>query len=219
MSVTLIVEDGTNVPNSNTYISLANAVTYFQNRGDTTFVDAAPDDQAAALVRATSNMGYWLNGRWRGRRANQIQSLDWPRNYVTDSDGYRIAGNTVPQKVQFAECEVAKIELVMPFIQQSVDRYDSVQDERAGPVNVSFKPTAPSITYWPQVIAMLKDYATIGVMPIEVVIGLSESEMREMRQDHHGFGLNPFDFPDYFHLIKEPIYNPGYSYYDAPWLC
>lgn len=216
---TIVVETGANVPGANSYISQADALTYFTNVGDTVFTAASPDQQAAALVRACYGLGYWLNGRWLGRRANQVQALDWPRCGVYDSDNYLIANNVVPQKLQFAQCEVAKIELTTPFIQQSVSKDDCVEMVEVGPIRTQYKPTAPSITYWPQIIAMLRDFAAIGIMPIQVTIGLSEREMREMHRDDHGFGMNPFDFPDYFHLIKEPIYNPGLPVgWDASWL-
>lgn len=215
MATTLIVEDGTNVTGANSYISLADAVTYFNNKGDATFINTSPDKQAAALFRAAGGLDFWLNGRWRGRRANAVQSLDWPRVGVRDSDGYFVPKNTVPAKVKLAQAEVAKIELTTSFIQQSVDRNSLIQKESVGPIDIEYMKNAPSITYWPQIIAMLRDYATIGVMPIEVVIGLSPEEERQMRRDHEGHFMNPFDFPDYFHLIKEPIYNPGF---DAPWL-
>lgn len=216
MSVNLIVETGANVPGANTYISLADALTYFQNLNDTVWVNADPDTQAGALVRAAAGMGYWLTGRWYGRRANAIQSLDWPRIEVRDAEGYCVPKNTVPQRILNAQCQIAKIELTTPFIQIKVDKSNSQQMVRVGPIEVEYKNTAPSIAYWPQIIAILMSYASIGVMPIEVKIGLTRREREQMREDHHGFGMNPFDFPDYFHLIKEPIYNPGY---DAGYLC
>lgn len=215
MATTLIVEDGSNVPNANSYISLADTLTYFNNKNDQTFLAASTDQQAGALFRAGQGLDFWLNGRWRGRRANAVQALDWPRRDVCDSDGYPVSSTTVPAKVKLAQAEVAKIEMTTSFIQQSVDRSNNIQKQTVGPIDITYMPTAPSITYWPMVIAMLRDYAVIGVIPIEVVIGLSAEERDQMREDRHGFGLNPFDFPDYFHLIKEPLYNPGW---DAPWL-
>lgn len=193
---TITVEDGTNVTGANSYIALADAITYFTNTGNTAFQQASPQNQTTALVRACFGLNAWLNGRWYGRRANAVQALDWPRRGVRDSDGYLVPYNTVPTKVQQAQCLVAAIELTTPFIQQSVTRYDSLKSERVGPINVEFKDTAPSITYWPQVIAILKDYAQIGVMPIEVTIGLTESERRGMARDRGR--LNPFDFNEYF---------------------
>lgn len=225
----LIVEDGTNVANANSYISLAGALAYFASIGDESFASKTPLQQSAALVRATYGLDSWLNGRWRGRKANvgyaqsgvtTPQSLDWPRCGVVDSDGQLVPNNVVPVKVQQAQCLVAKIELTTSFIQYSVTRDNSVDSKKIGPIETKYKNTAPSITYWPQVIALLRDYATIGVMPIEVVIGLSRREMEGMRRDRHGFGLNPFDFPDFFHLIKEPIYNPNLQpgWWDSWWL-
>lgn len=203
--------------NANCYVTLAQAQQYFTNQGNENFMAASDANQTTALIRGAAGMDYWLTGRWHGRRASQPQPLDWPRVEVRDQDGYCWPPTTIPQKIQIANMEVAAIELTTPFIQTKVDKFDVVQSERAGPVEVQFMKTAPSITYWPQIIAILKDYATIGVMPIELVIGLSEHERRQLRSDGREHYANPFDFPDYFHLVKEAIYNPG-TYYDAPWL-
>jgi hypothetical protein len=70
MATTLIVETGENIPNANTYISLADALTYFNNKGDQSFLGASPDKQAAALFRAGQGLDFWLNGRWYGRPFN-----------------------------------------------------------------------------------------------------------------------------------------------------
>jgi hypothetical protein len=218
MAVTIVVEDGTNVTGANSYISLADAKTYFNNRGDQTFDALTPDKMGACLVRGASAMDYWLNGRWRGRRANQIQALDWPRIGMIDSDGYCVPKNTIPQKLKNAQCEIAKIESSTPFIQTQVSNQNTLKLQAIGPIKSEFMDTSPSISYWPMIIAMLKDYAQIGVMPIEVVIGITERERKLRGEDHHGFGLNPFDFPDYFHLEKEAIYNPGGDWYDSGWL-
>jgi len=220
---------GAGTVGANSYVSQAQAVQYAANVGNKTFTNASDADQLTALIRAAQGIDFWLTGRWHGRRASVNQPMQWPRYDVRDAEGFVISntgqpggmpstgGGTqyfIPQKLMNAQCEVAIIELTTPFIQKKVDRYDAVQAERAGPINVSFKATAPSITYWPQIIAMLKDYATIGVMPVELVIGLTKHERDAMRGDREHYA-NPFDFPDYFHLIKEAVYNPGY---DAPWL-
>lgn len=200
--------------NANCYVNLAQAQQYYANTGNTKANAASDKDLTTALIRAAAGMDYWLVGRWHGRRASQTQPLDWPRAEVRDQDGYFWADTLIPPKIQVANMEVAAIELTTPFIQQKVDKFDNPQSQRAGPVEIAFKATAPSITYWPKIIAILKDYATIGVMPIELVIGLTEHERKQLRHPD-GHYANPFDFPDYFHLIKEAIYNPGY---DAPWL-
>jgi hypothetical protein len=202
--------------NANCYGTLAGAQQYFANTGNKAAQGRSDADLTTALIRAASGMDYWLVGRWHGRRASQNQPLDWPRCEVRDQDGYCWKDNIIPPKIVTANYEIASIELTTPFIQLKVDKYDNPSTESAGPVSIGFKPTAPSITYWPQIIAILKDYATIGVMPIELVIGLTEHERKQLRSHGNEVYANPFDFPDYFHLIKEAIYNPGY---DAPWLC
>ena len=202
----LIVETGANVLYANSYVALSDANTYFQAVGDTAFTSASPNQQSAALVRACYGMGYWLTGRWLGRRANQNQALDWPRMGIRDADNYCVAANQIPPKVIRAQCEIAKIELTTPFIQVKVDREDMAQSLRVGPIDIGYRTNAPSIAYWPQIIAMLQDYAVIGVMPIECVIGISESERHGMREGRDGvFGgtTDVFNFPRYFQLLKE----------------
>jgi hypothetical protein len=211
MTTTLIVEDGTNVPNANSYISQADALIYFNNKADQVYLAASQDQQAAALFRAGQGLDFWLNGRWYGKRANAVQSLDWPRKDVRDSEGYCVPNNVVPAKVKLAQAEVAKIELTTQFIQQSVDRSNAISKQTVGPIDITYMATAPSITYWPMVIAMLRDYAGIGVMPIEINIGLSPAELRQMNHEGDHFGMNPFDFPDYFHLIKAGSYGSDFG--------
>jgi hypothetical protein len=205
-SPTLVVEDGSQVAGANSYITQANAMAYFINRGDTVFTSATSDQQITALVRAASGMDAWLTGRWYGRKASSTQSLDWPRREVRDVDGYRVASNVIPNKVQYAQAEVAKIEMTTPFIQQSVSKDDMVKSEVIGPINVTYKDNAPAITYWPQIIALLRDYALIGVMPIEVVIGITDHERDLRREAIYNGSMNPFDYPDFFHLIKMGSY-------------
>lgn len=214
MPAVLTVETGANVPNANSYVSFADALAYFQSVGDTVFTSAASDDQASALVRACYGLGYWLNGRWLGRRASPLQALDWPRCGVQDSDGYWLPNNIVPPKIVRAQCEIAKIELTTPFIQVKVDRDDMQQSVKVGPIDISYRSNAPSITYWPQIIAMVQDYALVGIVPINATIGLTDSERRSMRRDCDGvFGgsMNPFDFPAYFQLIKNAAYGSDYG--------
>ena len=102
--------------------------------------------------------------------------------------------------------EIARIELSTPFIQYSVSRDDAIKSNSVGPISGTYRDTAPAITYWPQVLALLTDFAIIGIVPMEVTIGVTQ---HEMGADDLQAGLNPFDYPAFFNLIKSN--DPGYT--------
>jgi hypothetical protein len=82
----LIVEDGTGLPNAESYISIADAITYLTSRGDATFAAAILAAQEAALRNATDFMVAQYRFGWGGYRFNTVQNLDWPRIYVPITD-------------------------------------------------------------------------------------------------------------------------------------
>lgn len=74
---TLVVEDGTGLPNADSYLSLAGADAYHAALGNAAWATAAPADREAALRRATQ----YLDARyqWRGEPLTATQALAWPR--------------------------------------------------------------------------------------------------------------------------------------------
>lgn len=77
MPIQIIVEDGSNIPNANSYVSVADAKQYFTNRG--LDIGSVTDDQlAAGLINA---MDYLSGLNWIGvpQYTDPAQSLDWPR--------------------------------------------------------------------------------------------------------------------------------------------
>lgn len=81
---TLVVEDGTQVANANSYLSVANAQLYFDARLYPEAWNAFdPDKKSAALQWATKLID--ANTQWKGWRAGTVQALEWPRIYVPDT--------------------------------------------------------------------------------------------------------------------------------------
>lgn len=105
--VTLVVEDGTGKTDSNTYISLALADSYFstQLRAET-WTGATSDDRSRSLIMATQQLDNLV--RWRGSKKTSTQARQWPRNYMTDYNGWAIPSDEIPVDVQEATCELAK---------------------------------------------------------------------------------------------------------------
>lgn len=117
----LIVEDGTGMADAESYISVAYADTYFDNRGITLWATLLAAEKEQALRRAIDYLGQVYRLRWKGSRVNGTQALDWPRAFV-ERDDFRYAGlngaaviggqfyypsNEVPEEVKRANAEIA----------------------------------------------------------------------------------------------------------------
>src|ERR1700722_17527976 len=126
MAVTLIPEDGTGITGANSYVSLADAITYSTNWANTAFTGAATDDiRTTALFTAA----YALD-RLYGRRYISMQppystqGLLWPRYTAMGNDYRLISANSIPQCLKDAQCELANMSIagVSLFPNQSTNR-------------------------------------------------------------------------------------------------
>jgi hypothetical protein len=109
-------------PNADSYIALADANTYFANRGELTWTgtDAAKEQ---ALRRGTTYLDNQYRSRWVGLTVTQTQSLGWPRcdgmrgyyrgytQLLLDINGFQIPQTVVPLQVQQAAAEAALLYL------------------------------------------------------------------------------------------------------------
>ena len=111
MAITLIVEDGTGLATANSYISLADANTYFTNKGTAGAQWAASDElKNEYLVRACTALDDLYGRKYISYlRASDttVQSLLWPRENVWDRHNRRIPQGSIPQEVKDAQCELA----------------------------------------------------------------------------------------------------------------
>lgn len=120
---------------ANSYITLADATTYFGNRLNAEVWDAATsDNQTKALLMATKRLE---RENWIGVRATSTQALAWPRGNAQKPDGTSASGgdyipgagaltsyrggygiyfsafgetfdtDEIPQQVKDAQCELA----------------------------------------------------------------------------------------------------------------
>lgn len=112
--MSLIVEDGTGLPDADSYVSVEDAQSYADQRGLS--FDASPEDVLeAALRRAT----VWIDGNYRtrfsgARKNGRNQALQWPRIGATDAEGDDIASDEVPVEIVSATVEAAVRELAAP---------------------------------------------------------------------------------------------------------
>ena len=90
--------------NANSYLTEAEAETYFDNR-----LHAAAwsnvGDAEQALVTATQMLDWYM--QWKGVKATSEQALEWPRTGVYDTSGTLIESTVIPSRIKQATCELA----------------------------------------------------------------------------------------------------------------
>lgn len=91
---------------TDSYISAANADTYWSNRNNSVWAAAANEDKEKALRFATEYIDGSYDGRWIGEHPGaSSQVLAWPRNGALDSEGRSVTG--IPQRVADATARLA----------------------------------------------------------------------------------------------------------------
>jgi hypothetical protein len=109
----LVVEDGSNVADADSYISLADAEAYYLTYQGVAWDATISDDLKEAAIRRAARYldAIW----WKGERTNKReQAMAWPRYGATDCDGTLIASGVVPVEVVNANALLAFYEADNP---------------------------------------------------------------------------------------------------------
>ena len=107
--VSLIVEDGSCVPDANSYVSLDFADAYMRNTGRTSWELKTENERKSYLINATKYIDrtYSKIG-WKGQKKyHRSQCLCFPRVELYDKDGYEVLG--IPRELMEAVCEAGFI--------------------------------------------------------------------------------------------------------------
>nr|BDD43781.1 hypothetical protein 1 [Spirochaetaceae bacterium] len=150
----MVVEDGTGLINSNSYLSLTDADAYHADVGNTAWSEATEADREAALITATRWLESRYRTRWIGTRATRDQALSWPRWNAVDPDGYEVAG--VPRDVAHATAEAALLVIAGEDLNAPQERGGRVKREKTGPIETEFADGAPAGTNYPAVSGLLR---------------------------------------------------------------
>jgi hypothetical protein len=130
---------------ANSYVTLAEAESYFESRLNVTAWSAATTDtKNRAIVQATRHLDSTLD--WVGERSSTSQALAWPRTGVLtrDEDDY-LDDATIPQVLKDATCEQALAELGANRASDPGGR--GLQRVQAGDVEVEFDGPTASVQY------------------------------------------------------------------------
>ena len=101
----MIVENGTGLNNSNSYVSTEYADTYFANRGITSWSSLTTEKKEYALIRSTDYIDNIF--QWNGKKLVSGQSLRFPRTEIYDYEGTSIEG--IPECLKQVVCEAGLI--------------------------------------------------------------------------------------------------------------
>jgi len=166
--MSLITEDGTGLSTAESYISVADADTYFSNRGNTTWAALTTAQKEQALRKATDFMLQRYSAYWDGYRYTSTQALDWPRENVYIRP-IRVANQSyvdtdiVPVEVQRACAELA-LRSTTYTDGLFPDVSDLVTEETIGPITTKYDSRSPDTPLYKSIDAMLSIYLKDGGM-------------------------------------------------------
>ena len=101
----MIVEDGTGLPNADSYVSVEFADNYFSARGVSSWTTLTTAVKEQCLIKATDFIDNIY--QWKGKKTTNEQSLRFPRTNLFDYEGQEIDG--VPTCLKQAVCDAALI--------------------------------------------------------------------------------------------------------------
>jgi hypothetical protein len=163
--MSIIVEDGSGLNNSNSFTSVAFADAYHTTMGavNVAWLAANNTDKENALQAATMYMEIMYKTRWVDRRLNQLQALSWPRAFVRDADGFAVGANSVPVEVQRACAEwalrVIQGDNILPDVVAGASGIAS-ESVTVGPITTSKTYIGGKTTrnYYPRIEMIIKMY-------------------------------------------------------------
>ena len=162
--MSLIVEDGTIVAGAESYISVADANTYHNNRDNTLWAETETSAKEAALRKATDYMLQVCRMRWQGWKVSESQALDWPRNsvYVDQVINYnnQITAHLIPNNVVPLEVKKACAEYALKALSGDLfaDLTQGVTSEKVDKIQVDYDKFSPQSVRYVSIEAMLAPF-------------------------------------------------------------
>lgn len=109
--------------NANSYVTVAEADSYFGDSfGKGQWTSATPDQKAALVITASRTLDQYI--LWVGQKTTDSQSMEWPRFGAYDRFGKLYANDVIPTVVKYATFELAYYMLEnggLSFAEQTID--------------------------------------------------------------------------------------------------
>jgi len=157
--MTLVVEDGSGLPDANAYCDEAYVTAFWSLRGgNATWTAANAAQKTAGVVLASEYLGDLMQFPYAGTRLGG--GLEWPREGATYRRGPEIPSNVVPGPVKNAVALLAPraVEALTAgtTLKPPAERGGAIASESlAGVGSVSYRDNAPAFTVHQDVLALL----------------------------------------------------------------
>ena len=148
-----VAEDGTGLSTSTSYISIADADSYFEDRINTDWKALSLDEKQAYLIGATDYFESNYNVV-EGTPINTTQALQFPRYGTLDLNDNEYDYDSVPLPVKKSTCILAEEIMGSVDINAGIDR--KTKSEKAGPVEVEYMDGSASTKIYKQIEGMLR---------------------------------------------------------------
>lgn len=112
--MSLIVEDGTGLTASESYVSVAGATTYHSNFGNDAWTNLDPTTQEIYLRKATRDLDLIFGRSYLSTSLTKTQVLLWPRTSFVNSDGFTVTG--IPAQLANATAELALLNATVDVV-------------------------------------------------------------------------------------------------------
>lgn len=131
----MIVEDGTGMTDSDSYVSVVFADNYFSSRGITEWNNLETEQKEQALIKGTDYVDNSF--KWYGTKLNAEQSLRFPRENIFEYDGTEIKG--IPNVLKQAVCDASLVVSRGTELFQTKNENGIVTSETIGELSFSYQ--------------------------------------------------------------------------------
>lgn len=160
----LVVETGAGSATAEAFCSVADATTYFANRGNAAWALLTTAVMEQCLRKSTDFMEGRYRARWKGYKGSATQALTWPRAFVYAEPFYAgavgaypflVASNIVPVEVKNA---CASLALRAASAELLADQSRTKKSVTVGPITTVYDDVAGQATIYAEIDAMLAIY-------------------------------------------------------------
>lgn len=130
----MTVENGNGLTDSNSYVDITFADSYFSERGETAWANFSDEEKEKYLIRATDYIDNIF--QWYGQRQSESQALRFPRKNLYDYEGLEIEG--VPNLLKQAVCDAALILSDGTELFESKNANGNIVSETIGSLSFSY---------------------------------------------------------------------------------
>lgn len=138
----IIVEDGSNVPGSNSYISYQEFIDYCTLYNYVEALELDESEQVAAIIKAADLVDSY---KFRGEEVHSDQNMSFPRKNCVPVGSIRpIHITDIPKSIRKAQLAASTISASGIDLQPTIQSSDFVTREKVGPIETEYSDSLKS---------------------------------------------------------------------------